>query len=371
MKIDRTNYEIWFIDWLDGKLDNHQIEQLKVFLDENPDLREEAEGLSSVSLNPPVKSFNNKNLLKKTPEELSASQFENFCIAFFENDLSTDQKDELLEIVLHNKDKKRTFDLISKSRLSPPAIHYKNKEGLLKRTPLQKVIRLSAIGLSAAATISLLIIALFIIPRNIADDTSKSAINNILSDSILIRQPAEIIIPEKIIAGNNSAPVIKINKTKELSQLAVDFPVMIDSIILKRINTEAPITKISAYNKIRLISDSGSKELIAFNPLNKTLFSGDDTYNEGDLVFEDDRSNVSRFFSRFFREKILNDGTSGDNPLKAYEIAEAGVTGLNKLLGWEMTLDKNNDKNGEVKSIYFSSKILKFNTPVKKTESPQ
>jgi len=33
-----------------------------------------------------------------------------------------------------------------------------------------------------------------------------------------------------------------------------------------------------------------------------------------------------------------------------------------------MALDEKNDENGELKSVYFSSKILKFKAPVKKSE---
>jgi len=58
-------------------------------------------------------------------------------------------------------------------------------------------------------------------------------------------------------------------------------------------------------------------------------------------------------------------------PLKVYEIAEAGVTGLNRLFGWGMSLDEKNDNKGDLKSVYFSSKILKFNAPVKKSEPLQ
>ena len=46
MQIDRSNYEIWFIDWLDGNLNSLQVEQLKLFLDQNPDLREELDDLN-------------------------------------------------------------------------------------------------------------------------------------------------------------------------------------------------------------------------------------------------------------------------------------------------------------------------------------
>ncbi|HAM10542.1 MAG TPA: hypothetical protein DCP74_09785 [Bacteroidales bacterium] len=76
-----------------------------------------------------------------------------------------------------------------------------------------------------------------------------------------------------------------------------------------------------------------------------------------------------RFVAKLFRDKILKEGTTDDSPIKGYEIAEAGVTGINKLFGWEMTFEKNNDENGELKSIYFSSKILKIQAPVNKSEN--
>jgi len=41
MQIDRSNYEIWLIDWLDGKLDDPEVEQLQRFLGDNPDIKEE------------------------------------------------------------------------------------------------------------------------------------------------------------------------------------------------------------------------------------------------------------------------------------------------------------------------------------------
>ncbi len=50
MQIDRSNYEIWFIDWLDGNLTGKEIEQLKLFLDQNPDLREEFNDLAPVNM---------------------------------------------------------------------------------------------------------------------------------------------------------------------------------------------------------------------------------------------------------------------------------------------------------------------------------
>ena len=124
-------------------------------------------------------------------------------------------------------------------------------------------------------------------------------------------------------------------------------------------NPPSLLKKIPVSSHIELKGKTIPNNLIAFQP----------TYNGP--VYDDGRSKLSRFISKTFREKILKEKSAKDTPLKGYEIAVAGVTGLNKLLGWEMALDKKNGENGELKSIYFSSKLLKFNAPVKKSESVQ
>jgi hypothetical protein len=83
---------------------------------------------------------------------------------------------------------------------------------------------------------------------------------------------------------------------------------------------------------------------------------------------DDGRSKIGMFITKTIREKFLRE-KSVDRPLKGYELAKAGVEGLNKLMGWEMALDERKDLEGNLKSVYFSSKLLKFNAPVKKSES--
>ena len=67
MQIDRSNYEIWLIDWLDGKLNEVQIRELQHFLKDNPDLNEEFEDLGIFRLKPSESEFPYKNQLIKTP----------------------------------------------------------------------------------------------------------------------------------------------------------------------------------------------------------------------------------------------------------------------------------------------------------------
>ena len=163
MQIYRSNYEIWFIDWLDGNLDSLQAEQLKLFLNENPDLREEFNDLTPLSLVPSGISFSHKVLLKKLPSEISPAQFEYLCVAYLENDLSENQQKELKEIIDQDPEKNKVFDLILKTRLFPTNISYEHKSRLLKRSASQKVVRVASIGLSAAAAIALIIMTYSII----------------------------------------------------------------------------------------------------------------------------------------------------------------------------------------------------------------
>ena len=112
MKIDRSNYEIWLIDWLDGNLSDPQVEQLKAFLIENPELREEFHELNMFSLKPSEKSFPHKDHLKKSTADLSRSHFEYLCVAYLEKDLSADQQTELRESIDQDPEKRRSFELI-------------------------------------------------------------------------------------------------------------------------------------------------------------------------------------------------------------------------------------------------------------------
>jgi len=112
--------------------------------------------------------------------------------------------------------------------------------------------------------------------------------------------------------------------------------------------------KVPISHVIKLITLSVKNDLIKPN------------YYDITPVYYEERSNIEKFLAKNIRGKILKNESSEEIPLKGYEIAEAGMTGLNKLLGWEMALEKNNDENGELTSVYFSSRVLKFNAPIKK-----
>lgn len=363
MKIDRTNYEIWLTDWLDGKLNTLQVEKLELFLNENPDLKEGFDEMSRFRLKPSEKSFPHKNQLKKSIEDLNSTQFENLCVAYLEKDLSAGQQTELNESIRHDQEKKRIFELIQKMRLVPVEVSFRYKNKLIRRSPAYKIMGLSFIGLSAAAAVLLIIMVYLSAPQSLPDKIRNTA-QDISADSSF-QQKSIDTIPEKSITNENTSS-IKQKNASLLSGVQQINSAMFqpdsnllkpgDQLLIKPVIPETAINKVPVNLHIDL-----KKEIV-----NNTLIASDFSFTVP--AIEDNGNKINRFIAKTFREKVLKENSSKDNPLQGYEIAEAGIKGINKLLGWNITLKKNNDVNGELKSIYFTSAILKFNTPVKKTE---
>ena len=124
MKPDRSNYEIWFTDLLDGNLSEKQVEELKAFLNENPDLNEELNGLSILTINPPDFTFGRKKDLSRSSESFSEEQFEHLCIANLENDLTPGQKAELNEFIGRDENRRKSFERYQKLHLKPFPVQF-------------------------------------------------------------------------------------------------------------------------------------------------------------------------------------------------------------------------------------------------------
>lgn len=358
MNIDRSNYEIWLIDLLEGNLSAKEAEEVTRFIEMNPDIREEFDDLKSPS--PELRSdvFKNKKAIRKSVTDIHESQFELLCAAYLENDLQPESKAELLEMVNSAPEKKRTFALMNRTRLMPLPIVFKHKNLLIRTTPLQRFYRLAAIGLSSAAAIALFVIifpgTLHILKNNAGNSAQiypdypdlKTQFFEIRSGSPIrvynhgILQKEKSSVPVKIYISELSPPDTSQTNTAEIS--TPDIPVSAVSAVM--VNLKADL----------VLPESYPSSLV---PSNITYTIKPDF---------DHMSNVERFVTKLFREKILRKDVAAETPLKGYEIAEAGVAGLNLLFGWEMALNEKNDENGELTSVSFSSKILKFNAPVKK-----
>ncbi|MCF8217399.1 MAG: hypothetical protein K9I29_03725 [Bacteroidales bacterium] len=136
MRINRNNYEAYMIDYLDGNLTSAQTDELMLFLDENPDIKAEAEGLD-MTVNPvdeqsPV--YDEKAALKQPVTDdsgtITEDNYETWFIAFVEGNLSNDEKSHLHTYLNQNPEKQKELELFKATKLQPEEVTFENKSQL-------------------------------------------------------------------------------------------------------------------------------------------------------------------------------------------------------------------------------------------------
>ncbi len=130
--IDRNNYEIFFLDYLEGNLDESLVDEFIEFLQQNPDLKEELDSFKMVPILGEEIKFPEKRSLYKEKYD-SAREFFFAASAMIDNELPEDEENKLLEFISKNPEKEKELQLLEKTVLTPDnSIHYQNKNKLYR-----------------------------------------------------------------------------------------------------------------------------------------------------------------------------------------------------------------------------------------------
>ncbi len=135
MKINQSNYEIFFLDYLDGKLSDNQVDEFLDFLKANPQLKKELESIKEITLPVDEVSFPWKNDLLKEDQE--GSSFDYRAVAFMEGNLSDEDQKAFVEELDSDPEKEHEFDLILSTKLKRENIRYPYKNDLYKKPKLK------------------------------------------------------------------------------------------------------------------------------------------------------------------------------------------------------------------------------------------
>jgi hypothetical protein len=236
-----------------------------------------------------------------------------------------------MQIISRDEERRREFDLTCRLKLTPGNISFPEKLLLKRLTIPQRIFRYSSIGLTAAAAVALLItVWVFLRPdRNPSGDITAA-----------VPSPDTLVIGYSPAFYQSQAAYGKVENIRKSSSHSVPDPIKTDSaesglqtrptaetgtlrepVIVDKVEAAIPA-------ETKLITRSQPNTIAAFNPgIMPPTF---DPHGR--------RSNVDRFMARFFHEKLMKDKAAGDRPVGSYELAEAGIKGLNKLLRWEITL---------------------------------
>jgi hypothetical protein len=160
MKINRNNYEAYFIDYLEDNLDKNIVDDFIEFLQQNPKLKEELSVLGRISVVPENISFNKKSNLYKEKLD-SEKEFNQAAIATLEGDILATDKSEFENYIANHPDKKRDVILFGKTKLQPDeTIIFKNKKKLYHRSKA-KIVFLWTSRIAAVLILAFAFFALF------------------------------------------------------------------------------------------------------------------------------------------------------------------------------------------------------------------
>ncbi len=95
MRIDKENYEVWMLDYLEGKLSGKQLSLFEQFLSEHPELMEQAEGVENIHLEASDRFFEDKNRLKAKMLKQVIDEEEQTTFDASEGNLGAEKKERL------------------------------------------------------------------------------------------------------------------------------------------------------------------------------------------------------------------------------------------------------------------------------------
>ena len=134
MKINRDNYEPFFLDYLEGNLDENYIDQFLDFLEQNPDLKEELQLFDNIHLPQEQVLFKGKEQLYK-PVLNDASVFDMKTIAFLEGDLNDEDRKSFESYLALHPELQKEYELFAKTRLvADTEIKFPKKHKLYKKS---------------------------------------------------------------------------------------------------------------------------------------------------------------------------------------------------------------------------------------------
>jgi len=347
-----NNYEIWFLDYLDGNLSNEQLDTLLDFLEQHPELKEELRSISGVCLVAGHETFSDKkSLLKDSSDIPGISSEDQLCIARMENDLAPEEA-RLFDARL-DKDLNllANYTAFCKTRLNPvDAVVFPDKGSLRKKT-----VFLSPWIITAISSAAVLFLVWFLWPHQQETDGPVVA---------KVEQPAAVVqseTREPKLETRDSKPETREAKPETRNPR-------------RETRNPEPMT-----NQVQPVQ----RETMIMNPLaSKAALAGPRIPDEYDIKLlyasnvripviipaqQEDALTIPQFALRLFREKILGQDRQQvkETQFSLWEVAGAGVNKFNSLAGTNMKLNREYDSKGDILAVSFNSRLLDVESPVR------
>lgn len=203
--ITRENYEIYFMDYLDGTLPDEYREELKAFLLVNPDLRELLDGMNRVRLRPGQEVFGKKEGLK---QQVSGKEIAYHAIAEMEGVITPEEKlwvrDNVEEKVFAGE-----VEAYRSVRVIPDSNCIFGKKEELRRRPAMIVLMKRYAGVAAVAIFAIVLVMYITREEDFSvDDLSRMTVKAELP--ALPETPDRVTKVEEVIPATEEQPRVPV-----------------------------------------------------------------------------------------------------------------------------------------------------------------
>ncbi len=186
MKIDRHNYEEFFILYMDNELPADERRMVELFAQQNADLQEELNMLMQSRMIPDNELvFADKDSLFKTGglSAINMNNYEEWFLCYADNELNADQKKEVEKFITNRSSLQNELTLLLKTRLEPETIVFPYKESLYRKEETDKapVVPINWKRYAAAAALLLAVstTAFFTLRNNNKNENSPGQVANV------------------------------------------------------------------------------------------------------------------------------------------------------------------------------------------------
>lgn len=334
MDITRENYEAYFIDYLEGNLDESLVDRFIEFLQENPDLKEELKLFKPVTLSPEEVTFQPKNKLYKSKYDIE-EEFNIAAVAEIEGDLDEEETAAFVKYLDAHPEKQKDRLLFEKTILYVDEnIRFPGKNRLYKN-PVRKIV-LSWAGRVAAVLV--LGLAIF------------NLINRTAETNVQENQVAQTDLPKNIFQPDIPVQELQITEPEKTEPLAV---VVKKDQEQKEIWNKNNVAEKTIEQKELAVERTPLEVPEKLTALTASLDAGSPHVSLGTvtLVYSiDDDADDEHLLTDNLRDKI-----------SLQKITRAGLNLVTSLSNERFTYQTN--KEGKVTEYNFDSRLLAFSIP--------
>jgi hypothetical protein len=364
MSIDQHNYELYILDYYEGKLDADAARELMLYLEQNPEAKEAFENYEAIMLEPDLsQQFEPKSSLKKTEivevGVVNELNYENYIIESVEQNLTPAEQANLKEFLIKNPQLQKTFDTYKKTVLKPDmSVVFNGKEMLKKSrivplyaTPFRRMVLTTA---SVAAVLAVVLFSEIIIRSFNA--TEKRG-NNLISAIDITKSTRYATNITKQIPQNNT----HLTDYQPTNQLASENKTFADL---------TPSTKIITATKLEL--KKGTQFVPSYNNNNDALASVmlvkrseyTDAVNSREQLLsrrtreakDSQEPGLTNYLVKGIKNAARNstknqEQIANNERLGFWDIAGFGVYTYNKLTDKNLKVDRETDASGRLMSF--------------------